>query len=51
MNERNRSKEHEHECPTCLGVHDEAIHSATMSIHLWLREQVAYRTMTIETPA
>lgn len=32
------------ECRVCLGRHDEDIHSATVTIHLWLRREVARRT-------
>ncbi len=27
-------------CRICLGVHDEEIHAATLSVHAWFREQV-----------
>ena len=27
-------------CKICLVPHDEEIHAATLSIHLWFREQV-----------
>jgi len=48
VKENKRTNEHEDECPTCLGEHDEGIHAATTDIHLWLRQQMAYRTTTIE---
>ena len=28
------------ECPVCLGPHDEEIHSATLSVRQWFREEV-----------
>ena len=28
------------ECPTCLGPHEEEIHSATIRIHRWFRTEV-----------
>jgi hypothetical protein len=27
-------------CKICMGVHDEEIHAATLSIHSWFRDQV-----------
>ena len=36
--------EYGRECRVCLGPHDEAVHSATVTIHLWLRREVARRT-------
>jgi hypothetical protein len=30
----------EKECKICLVEHDEEIHSATLSVHEWLREKV-----------
>jgi len=34
------------ECRVCLGTHDEEIHAATITIHQWLRHEVARRTAT-----
>ena len=31
------------ECRVCLGRHDEDVHSATVTIHMWLRREVARR--------
>ena len=31
------------ECPVCLGMHDEEIHDATVTIHQWLRSEIARR--------
>jgi hypothetical protein len=31
------------ECPVCLGAHDPDIHEATVTIHLWLRREIARR--------
>ena len=31
------------ECPVCLGVHDPEIHDATITIHRWLRREIARR--------
>jgi len=28
------------ECPVCLGQHDEGIHTATLSVHQWFRNEV-----------
>lgn len=28
------------ECRVCLGQHDEGIHSATLSVHQWFRNEV-----------
>lgn len=36
------------ECRVCLGVHDEDIHDATVTIHLWLRSEIARRTQPEE---
>jgi len=29
-------------------MHDEAIHEATKTIHLWLRDRIAYQTQPIK---
>lgn len=36
------------ECRVCLGLHDEDIHDATVTIHLWLRREMARRTSSEE---
>lgn len=36
------------DCATCLGVHNDAIHEATLRVRVWHRDQLAYRTMTVE---
>ena len=28
------------ECDVCLGLHDEAIHAATLNVHAWFRGEV-----------
>jgi hypothetical protein len=40
-----KRKQTKRECATCLGVHNEAIHDATVNIHQWFRDQIAYQTM------
>ncbi len=32
------------DCPVCFGLHDDEIHDATVTIHLWLRNEIARRT-------
>lgn len=32
------------ECRVCLGSHDEEIHEATVTVHQWLRSEIARRT-------
>ena len=31
------------ECAVCLGVHDPDLHAATVTLHLWLRREIARR--------
>jgi hypothetical protein len=33
----------ESECTVCYTVHDEEIHQATLSIHLWFQHQVTHK--------
>jgi len=37
---RTRSRVRAGECPTCLGPHEEEIHTATIRVHRWFRAQV-----------
>jgi hypothetical protein len=37
------SKGFECDCPVCLGAHDELIHDATVSVHVWWRESLLRR--------
>jgi hypothetical protein len=34
--------EPERECAVCYAAHDEEIHQATLSIHLWFQHQVTH---------
>ena len=35
-------KKPEKECTVCYAAHDEEIHQATLSIHLWFQHQVTH---------
>jgi hypothetical protein len=35
------------ECAVCMGLHDQAIHDATVEIRLWFRREIARRTDSV----
>lgn len=39
---KNLEKKPERDCTVCYAAHDEEIHQATLSIHLWFQHQVTH---------